>query len=198
MGACNFVERAKGVSPRDVFECLRRNAEFEYGNDPYNGTISTCSLSGSPHKVSDRWNKTAEKKAMQYIKSRDYGSKWYAEVVDAGVVEYEICTLKRVQTPKADAQFQTRYGVYVGGKHERDFPTAAAANAYVRDNLYRYAGDAYAVEVKKHSVRVKGNHDTVTRYEQSIRVTKTRPKRVPKGAVVREVHMWYFYGWASC
>jgi hypothetical protein len=43
MGACQFENRGRGKSAQDVFTRLVENAEREYGDDPYNGTISTVS-----------------------------------------------------------------------------------------------------------------------------------------------------------
>jgi hypothetical protein len=41
MGACNFNTRAKGKTAREAYETAVREAQYEYGHDPYNGTIST-------------------------------------------------------------------------------------------------------------------------------------------------------------
>ena len=41
MGACQFENRGRGKSAKDVFTRLQENAEREYGEDIYNGTIST-------------------------------------------------------------------------------------------------------------------------------------------------------------
>jgi hypothetical protein len=43
MGACQFENRGRGKSAQQVFTRLVENAEREYGDDPYNGTISTVS-----------------------------------------------------------------------------------------------------------------------------------------------------------
>jgi hypothetical protein len=41
MGACSFENRGRGKSARDVFTRLQQEAQREYGDDCYNGTIST-------------------------------------------------------------------------------------------------------------------------------------------------------------
>jgi hypothetical protein len=41
MGACSFENRGRGKSAQDVFRRLQERAEREYGDDCYNGTIST-------------------------------------------------------------------------------------------------------------------------------------------------------------
>jgi hypothetical protein len=44
MGACDFstLEVGRFKRPGDAFNEAREDAEYEYGHDPYNGTISTC------------------------------------------------------------------------------------------------------------------------------------------------------------
>lgn len=41
MGACQFTNSGRGKSAQDVFTKLQDAAEREYGDDSYNGTIST-------------------------------------------------------------------------------------------------------------------------------------------------------------
>jgi len=41
MGACQFENRGRGKSAQQAFSRLQDAAEREYGDDPYNGTIST-------------------------------------------------------------------------------------------------------------------------------------------------------------
>jgi len=41
MGACSFENYGRGKSARDVFTRLQQEAQREYGDDCYNGTIST-------------------------------------------------------------------------------------------------------------------------------------------------------------
>jgi hypothetical protein len=44
MGAVDFsaLEVGRFKRPGDAFNEAREDAEYEYGHDPYNGTISTC------------------------------------------------------------------------------------------------------------------------------------------------------------
>lgn len=41
MGAVSFTTRFAGTSMYDAFENAQFQAQHDYGNDPYNGTIST-------------------------------------------------------------------------------------------------------------------------------------------------------------
>lgn len=44
MGAINFIKTGYGINPGEVFESIVKKAEYEYGHDRYNGTISGCAL----------------------------------------------------------------------------------------------------------------------------------------------------------
>ncbi len=41
MGAHNFHDSSYGESPKEAYDDAVSNALFEYGHNPYNGTIST-------------------------------------------------------------------------------------------------------------------------------------------------------------
>jgi hypothetical protein len=41
MGACNFETQASGKTAADAYNAAVRDAQYEYGHDGYNGTIST-------------------------------------------------------------------------------------------------------------------------------------------------------------
>lgn len=42
MGASDIYTSRRAVDMRTAFDQLVENAEYEWGHDPYNGTISTC------------------------------------------------------------------------------------------------------------------------------------------------------------
>jgi hypothetical protein len=41
MGACNFYETANGATVAEAFDNAHREASYQYGHDPYSGTIAT-------------------------------------------------------------------------------------------------------------------------------------------------------------
>lgn len=202
MGATNFIESIDATSARDGYEALCRQAEFECGHDPYNGTISTCGFYGVAHTTGERHTKTSEKKAMAIIEREDYGRKREARAIDCGVVGYRIDKMVKVPHTKADAIFQTVFTVrvtrYDGSTvDEGDYKTQAEANARLSAILPRYV-KADAVEVVKRSKKVKGKSTVATRYERQSRIAKTKPKTTPKGTVVTPIHHYIYYGWAAC
>lgn len=198
MGACPFLVEWTGSDYRDGFRELVREAEYEYGTDPYNGSISTCSLHrGAPTRISDRYNKTAEKKALKYLEEKDDGVKWYAKVLDLGVVDYQIVSYKKRPGKKAEARWETFYVVYEDVKRLKSFKTLAEANRYLKTVVAKADGSADEYRIEKQSLNIGGN-TTAAAYEWSCRTTKTKPKRIPQGAVLRERHKFFYYGWASC
>lgn len=66
MGACSFENRGKGKSAQDVFRRLQERAEREYGDDCYNGTISTVP---GFRDVTNEW-KSSKKNLDQFISDK--------------------------------------------------------------------------------------------------------------------------------
>ena len=80
MGACNFIEFEVGKSAEEAFSKLCDKMTFCYGHDPYNGTISTTSLSRRPAKaIQKTWGPMAEKKAVRIAEDDGWGKKWEEE-----------------------------------------------------------------------------------------------------------------------
>lgn len=199
MGACNFDLTWDGTNYKDGFTFLSQEAMHEYGWDAYNGTISTTSLVGTPHKIAERYSKTAERKAQQWLENHDWGRKWECRVLDLGVVGYEVSKFVKVPHTKADAQFQTRYVAYADEREIGTYKTAAEARKELERAiaLPRYARTEY-FHVEKKAVRVSGKSTTTVAYERQTRVVKTKPKTAPRGTTVTPVHRFLYYGWASC
>ena len=85
MGACNFITFGKGKTAREAFDALVQEAELEHGHDPYNGTISTTSLSRkAPKVIRKRFTKKAIQDAYKVAEADDWGEKWESRVIDCG------------------------------------------------------------------------------------------------------------------
>ena len=88
MGACNFIEFGEGKTAKDAFNVLVSEAIYDYGHDPYNGTISTTTLSRRATKTMQKtWGPRAEKKAVEHAKRDNWGEKWESRVLDCGRVK---------------------------------------------------------------------------------------------------------------
>ena len=196
MGACSFVNVWDGRDYREGFRELVSQAEFEYGSSAYNGTLSTCHLHhGQPVRISDRYTKTAEKKAEKWMREHP-GEKWVARVLDLGVVEYDIVSYKKIPQ-NAEACWQTFYVVKADGQKMKTFKSVSDARRYLKAEIARSDGsvDWYSIEKVPENI---GGTALSTSYERVCRTVKTKPKRVPKGATLVERHRFLYYGLASC
>lgn len=85
MGACNFIEFCVGKTAGEAFDELVEQSVWEYGHDPYNGTISTTSLSRRPVKViRKRFTEKARQEAVEIAEKDGWGKKWESKVIDCG------------------------------------------------------------------------------------------------------------------
>lgn len=95
MGACSFMKESYGKDYKDAYNNAVESAIRYYGENPYNGTISTtcgcrklyCEIDGS----NSNWTKTREKKAYEIAyKKLDDLEKYECMVIDLGRVSNRI------------------------------------------------------------------------------------------------------------
>ena len=85
MGACNFIDFKAAPTAREAFDELVSEAVWEYGHDPYNGTISTTQLMrGHVVSVAEEWSEDAREKAIAEAEAKGWGEKREARAVDCG------------------------------------------------------------------------------------------------------------------
>ena len=88
MGACNFIEFKIAKTADEAFAALVHETMYEYGHDPYNGTISTTSLSRRPAKViRKRFTQRAINDAYKVAEKDDWGEKWESRIIDCGATK---------------------------------------------------------------------------------------------------------------
>lgn len=88
MGACNFIAFKVAKTKEEAFRELVEEAQWEYGHDPYNGTISTTGFSRKPPKViRKRFTKKAEQEAIDVAEADDWGEKWESRAIDCGATK---------------------------------------------------------------------------------------------------------------
>lgn len=199
MGATNFANIKECCDYKQGFEDLAFSARIEYGDSAYNGTLSTCQLCGRPTKLADRYTKSVDKKAWKWLEDHDYGRKWECRVLDLGIVGYEISKYVKVPHTKATAQFQTRFVAMADHTQIGIYNTAAEARTALEGAMGqgRYIGtESFFVE--KRPVNVTKGSTTAVEYRMETRITKSKPKNTPKGALLRPIHRYCYYGWAGC
>lgn len=203
MGAEVFLHNIEAYDASSAFTTLVRNAEDEYGDRSYNGTISTCSM-GRVRILSNTWSESVEEKAMKIVEDEDYGHKWTASVLDLGVVGYDvITTTKTAPTIKKKAVYKTQYAVMcippsypIQEKFEKGFDSKKDADAYAIKLALEHQENEYFVA--KRPVNTNNGDDVVSKIKVSVVRKEKKPRSTPKNGVVRPVHKYIFYGWASC
>lgn len=199
MGATNFDEIIIGESASKCFDILSRQAEFDYGCDAYNGSISTCDL-GSCTLSFDKYLKSNEKKAYDHIKDKKYGSKWIANYVDLGVVEYELLTVKK-EKKECNAKYKMKYvicelqrGCFVKTNYSfekiKDAESKAIELALENPDIDYSVSKDYVVESGK-------NTNCILTIDKKVYKSKPKASLKPNQKLI-EKHKYIFYGWASC
>ena len=200
MGATNFIHKVHGNDPYKLFEMLVSEAEREYGEDSYNGTISTCSY-GNIVKRFDKYTVANEKKAMAYIDEKEGGQKWFANVIDLGVVQWEVTTIKKKTNSNSKPVYRMKYVVvqkksYFEIEDLKGFDTKLEADNYALKEFVKHPNNNYFVEKK--SVKVSGDSVSTT-FEKVVKVYKTKPNlKKLDNRVIEPIHKYIIFGMAAC
>lgn len=199
MGAVNFYVTACGKDEREAFNKLVAEATREYGEDEYNGSISTTELVGDPVVIAKEFSDESEDAGCKYAKENNYGEKWESRCLDLGVTEYLVTTVKKTLIQdRVSPVFETRYileeftnGVVmsVGKPLETEQEAEDAAMKRAIESKTR-------VVVREVKVPVKGK-DVVSYVDPDVRHYEKLPKDLPEGATVSEIHVYGFYGKAA-
>lgn len=195
MGACEVSAVRSGLNANSVFDALRDEAKHEYGYDAYNGSFSTCGLT-RVHRMFSTYKKGNEDKAFKFLENRNI-DKRDVEAVDLGVRGYVV---KKYKYVKGKNSLKLRYVVTKTSQgnsmeYAKIFTSLDNAKAYALKASME-TGKTY--EVTKRYVDEKSHEQSVGYTTIESKEYKNKPKRIPKDAVVREVHVYAFYGWAAC
>ena len=199
MGAMSFYVTECGKDEYEAFSKLVKEAQREYGEDMYNGTISTTKLVGDPVVIAKEFSDESEDAGCKYAKKNNYGEKWESRCLDLGVTEYVVTTVKKtVIRKRAPLVFRTRYIL----EEIRDGVIASVGKPFKTKQEAEDAAIKRAIEsgtlvvASRTKVPTKGR-DVVSFVESDVRHYKELPKDLPEGASVAEIHMYGFYGWAA-
>ena len=199
MGEVNFYLTECGIDEREAFDKLVTEATLQYGEDEYNGSISTTELVGDPVVIAREFSDKSEDAGYEYAKKNNYGEKWESRCLDLGVTEYIVTTVKKTLIQdRVSPVFETRYileeftnGVVmsVGKPFETEQEAEDAA-------IKRAIESKTRVVVREAKMLVKGK-DIVSYVDPDVRHYEKLPKDLPEGATVSEIHVYGFYGWAA-
>ena len=136
MGAQDFIIRQRASSPQEAFELAKDAAISEYGNDAYNGTVSTCHACGDFTKLF----RQSGKERMEFI--NDVLHK--ASKRDCYIIEEmppvknnnKIKSIVEHTVVKGTSKWELRYNVYTGWEDRqlKSFKTKGDAVKYAREH----------------------------------------------------------------
>lgn len=203
MGACGI---SRCVSLAKEFMTSSEINSWSRSDDSYSGDWNTCASIRKTHKVFDKCTDTnlkkfkTMKKYQKMVEDR-FGSmsKWSSEVFDLGVVGYETWSVKKVKATNVKKPvYQTRFVIYGydGNMCKKELGvenTQALADKKAQKYTINSGNDAWWEKTK---VLVSGSEDKA-KFSLVIKKSKTKPKTVKSGSVVREIHKYYVIGMAA-
>ena len=156
MGADSFITRSIGMNASEAYTSAIRQAELDYGNDAYNGTISTTNRFTD---VTKRFRES-KKNRREFIDDMLYN----AGKRDCFVIEEQapiknnnkIKSVVEHTVVKGTSKWELRYNVYTGweDKQLKSFKTKGDAVKYAREHTEKTQSTTF-VRMEK----ILGNQD---------------------------------------
>ena len=210
MGGISFTDWIDAVDAKTGFKQLVETATFSYGHDPYNGTISTCSMGELVKSFSGKADNN--KKAIErYLYQNDQQFvKYKANYIDCGIVgyvEYALCsTVQNRGTAKhgyrlmySDNRLPVNTAAQASLLHylnQTVYSTKAEAmlglKQVIESGLYGFDTQYYITAAACANLIYAQSKWTEVR--RSNRVLKT-PKK--QGGVIKPIHRYVFFGIAA-
>lgn len=199
MGAVTFELETKGNNVEELFEQLQKEAIYEYGNNPYNGTISTTSLANEI-KLTDDIKKLFKKKDYDELDRIFYPEKWYTQYTKE--IDYfkryapkwvnDIETVKRQKGVTTLKEYGLKSNVYLGVHSYKRYNTITEAKQNAR-KLSIELGEN--IEIVQH----RSNGDTFRLGEMELQTDgkEFKTKRTVKSAVYLPTYTIRFYVYAA-
>ena len=180
MGACQFENTGRGKSAKDVFTKLQDRAEIEYGDDPYNGTISTVP---GFRDLTEEWKKS-KKDLSRFIRERlDDANKYdcfaictHQPVVNTNKIKTQV---EHIVTP-GTKKWVLKYVVYSIDGPIGHYPTKGDAVKAARAHTEKYLS---STTIQMEKVIEKG--------------TATVAKITYKKSSEEKDGQWIFFGYAA-
>lgn len=199
MGAVNFYVTECGIDECEAFDKLVTEATREYGEDEYNGSISTTKLVGDPVVIAKEFSDESKDAGYEYSKKHNYGEKCESRCLDLGVTEYVVTTVKKTLVPERETFiFESKYIL----EEIRDGVVASVGKPFETKQEAEDAAVQRAIEsgtrvvVCKVKVPTKGR-EVVSYVDPDVQHYEKLPKDLPEGASVSEIHIYGFYGRAA-
>lgn len=163
MAAQEFITRQRGRNEQVAFDQAVENAIEEYGNDPYNGTISTCT---SYRDVTTEFKRSGLDKMSFINKKLEEANKRECFCI---VEQEPIVNTNKIKTTvdheiiKGTSKWELRYNVYTGWDDRQ----------------------VDSVKTKAEAVAIARNYTEKTKNTTFVRMEKKLVNQNPNVAVVR-------------
>lgn len=185
MGAQSFIQRSKGNSVIDAYSKACKDAIDQYGNDTYNGTISTT---GGVKDETAEW-KRSKLSAYEYAEKRLEDTGKYHGAI--GICERspvintnKIRSVVKNAPIKGTSKWELRYTVYCGMINEtmlKSFATKTDAIKFARTYT----------ESNKRTTYIRMNKVLVNQKPTVAEINY-------KPSTSEQDGMYILFGWASC
>lgn len=197
MGACEIYETVVAGSAREGYDRLVEEAVNMYGEDSYNGTISTT-YGYTMKKFDMPKTKKAEKELNAFIKKcYEKCGKRDAICIDLGVVSYERIKLVK-KTKKSSATFRQMYVLKIRkGFNDFRIEKTAEKKSDLDKHIMTYLKKGYEVCIAKEPVNVNHGNTELATYSRAFEFFKRKPKATKDTLEIREMHKYIFVGWAA-
>lgn len=181
MGATDFAIKSRGKSASDAYSRAVDIAEDEYGNDPYNGTISTTNGFKDVTEEYKKCGKTLNEFINDKLDRADKRNCFAVEMLNP--VGNELKTKSQVEhtTTPGTKKWLLKYVVYEGPDALKSFDTKGDAVKYAREYTEKHQ---CTTRIDMQKVLEKGS-PTVAKVHYK-RSTKERDGE------------WMFFGMAAC
>lgn len=191
MGAVSFHKEFETSKPvNQVIHNMQERARERYGDDPYNGSISTCHLIHRTVKLADEYSKKIDAKADAYIERDNWGRKREISVLDLGVCGYEKVIIKK----KAIASKRKTKVVYALRTHNEKFIRSYEDKDKAVEAMMRYASEYQEYcYINKETCMIEGT-PTIMEAVVTRRKFKSKPKDMTN---VYPIHKYVIYGFAA-
>ena len=196
MGSCLVSTIEYGISADEAYDKIYEHDLRQYGDDAYNGSFTTCTLR-KVLKLANKYTASNQEKAYKLFQKQENVGKWEALGIDMGIHHYEII---KPRFTKVSGKTFVRYCVHAlddNGKSSLNFKTFDTMDKAKEYALFQTAKLNRGHAIQKKYITEYGQTELAT-VTLDIKTTNRRPKTIPKGCTLREIHAYYFFGWASC
>jgi hypothetical protein len=183
MGAQDFVIRQRANSPEQAFTLAVENAIEEYGNDIYNGTVSTCHAFSDFTKLFRQSGKDKEEFINDILHKASKRDCYIIEDVAPVRNTNKIKSVVEHKVIKGTSKWELQYNVYTGWEDRqlKSFKTKTDAVKYAREYTEKTQSTTF-VRMEKQLVNQDAN----------VACIKYKPSTQEKEG------MYTLFGYAAC